>query len=150
MNGGMGCVSSTPSPHLDANEQPELASLRQFQSTASQEYNESWTFLDLCDADKKVSKKDKTIFWETVGSAFYGGSKECWEALDVALRKTEDIAFAREILNACGLKVCHKNALVCFDELGFLYTVPPFAAEKIGEEEEEEEEEDEEEASVPG
>ena len=142
----MGCVSSTPSPHLDANEQHELASLRQFQSTASQEYNESWTFLDLCDADKKVSKKDKTIFWETVGSAFYGGSKECWEALDVALRKTEDIAFAREILNACGLKVCHKNALVCFDELGFLYTVPPFAAEKIGEEEEE----DEEEASVPG
>ena len=149
----MGCVSSTPSPHLDANEQHELASLRQFQSTASQEYNESWTFLDLCDADKKVSKKDKTIFWETVGSAFYGGSKECWEALDVALRKTEDIAFAREILNACGLKVCHKNALVCFDELGFLYTVPPFAAEKIGEEEEEEDEEDEEdeeEASVPG
>ena len=145
----MGCVSSTPSPHLDANEQHELASLRQFQSTASQEYNESWTFLDLCDADKKVSKKDKTIFWETVGSAFYGGSKECWEALDVALRKTEDIAFAREILNACGLKVCHKNALVCFDELGFLYTVPPFAAEKIGEEEEEDEE-DEEEASVPG
>ena len=146
----MGCVSSTPSPHLDANEQHELASLRQFQSTASQEYNESWTFLDLCDADKKVSKKDKTIFWETVGSAFYGGSKECWEALDVALRKTEDIAFAREILNACGLKVCHKNALVCFDELGFLYTVPPFAAEKIVEEEEEEDEEDEEEASVPG
>ena len=146
----MGCVSSTPSPHLDANEQHELASLRQFQSTASQEYNESWTFLDLCDADKKVSKKDKTIFWETVGSAFYGGSKECWEALDVALRKTEDIAFAREILNACGLKVCNKNALVCFDELGFLYTVPPFAAEKIGEEEEEEDEEDEEEASVPG
>jgi len=146
----MGCVSSTPSPHLDANEHHELASLRQFQSTASQEYNESWTFLDLCDADKKVSKKDKTIFWETVGSAFYGGSKECWEALDVALRKTEDIAFAREILNACGLKVCHKNALVCFDELGFLYTVPPFAAEKIGEEEEEEDEEDEEEASVPG
>ncbi len=145
----MGCVSSTPSPDLDANEQHELASLRQFQSTASQEYNESWTFLDLCDADKKVSKKDKTIFWETVGSAFYGGSKECWEALDVALRKTEDIAFAREILNACGLKVCHKNALVCFDELGFLYTVPPFAAEKIGEEEEEEDEE-EEEASVPG
>ncbi len=142
----MGCVSSTPSPDLDANEQHELASLRQFQSTASQEYNESWTFLDLCDADKKVSKKDKTIFWETVGSAFYGGSKECWEALDVALRKTEDIAFAREILNACGLKVCHKNALVCFDELGFLYTVPPFAAEKIGEEDEE----DEEEASVPG
>ena len=143
----MGCVSSTPSPELDANEQHELASLRQFQSTASQEYNESWTFLDLCDADKKVSKKDKTIFWETVGSAFYGGSKECWEALDVALRKTEDIAFAREILNACGLKVCHKNALVCFDELGFLYTIPPYAAGKIGEEEEEEEEE---EASVPG
>ena len=144
----MGCVSSTPSPDLDANEQHELTSLRQFQSTASQEYNESWTFLDLCDADKKVSKKDKTIFWETVGSAFYGGSKECWEALDVALRKTEDIAFAREILNACGLKVCHKNALVCFDELGFLYTIPPYAAGKIGEEEEEEEEEEE--ASVPG
>ncbi len=145
----MGCVSSAHSPELDANEQHELASLRQFQSTASQEYNESWTFLDLCDADKKVSKKDKTIFWETIGSAFYGGSKECWEALDVALRKTEDIAFAREILNACGLKVCHKNALVCFDELGFLYTVPPFAAEKIGEEDEEEDE-DEDEASVPG
>ena len=148
MNGGMGCVSSTPSPDLDANEQHELPSLRQFQSTASQEYNESWTFLDLCDADKKVSKKDKTIFWETVGSAFYGGSEECWEALDVALRKTEDIAFAREILNACGLKVCHKNALVCFDELGFLYTIPPYAAGKIGEEEQEEEEEEE--ASVPG
>ena len=144
----MGCVSSTPSPDLDANEQHELASLRQFQSTGSQEYNESWTFLDLCDADKKVSKKDKTIFWETVGSAFYGGSKECWEALDVALRKTEDIAFAREILNACGLKVCHKNALVCFDELGFLYTIPPYAAGKIGEGEQEEEEEEE--ASVPG
>ena len=109
----MGCVSSTPSPELDANEQHELASLRQFQSTASQEHNDSWTFKELDDVDKKVSKKDITAFWETIGSAFYGGSKECWEALDVALRKTEDIAFAREILNACGLKVCHKNALVC-------------------------------------
>ena len=145
----MGCVSSTPSPELDANEQHELASLRQFQSTASQEYNDSWTFKELDDVDKKVSKKDITAFWETIGSAFYGGSKECWEALDVALRKTEDIAFAREILNACGLKVCHKNALVCFDELGFLYTIPPYAAGKIGEEEQEEEEE-EEEPSVPG
>ena len=66
----------------------------------------------------------------------------------MALRKTEDIAFAREILNACGLKVCHKNALVCFDELGFLYTIPPYAAGKIGEGEQEEEEEEE--ASVPG
>ena len=68
----MGCVSSTPSPELDANEQHELASLRQFQSTASQEYNDSWTLLELNDVDKKVSKKDITAFWETIGSAFYG------------------------------------------------------------------------------
>ena len=44
--------------------------------------------------------------------------KECWEALDVALGKTEDIAFARDF-ERVRLESVSKNALVCFDELGF-------------------------------
>ena len=75
------------------------------------------------EADER--KKKATIFWETIHA--YGGAKDCWTALEVALTKTEDIALAREILNASGMKVCHKNALACFDERGFLYSIPRYA-----------------------
>ena len=58
-------------------------------------------FWIVMDGREKSEQKDKPSF----GKPFTPSTavpKECWEALDVALRKTEDIAFAREILNASG------------------------------------------------
>ena len=142
----MGCVfsssssSSNPDDSALEDEQHELTARRQFQSVSSQEYNRTWTFrntdpIEDDDGDEADERKKKaTIFWETIHA--YGGAKDCWTALEVALTKTEDIAFAREILNASGMKVCHKNALACFDERGFLYSIPRYAlavkAVKVG------------------
>jgi len=103
-------------------------------SLRGKEYNDSWTFLTVGDDDgarrdedyEEEQSKKATIFWETISA--YGGSKDCWIALNVALTKTDDVAFAREILNAAGVKVCHKHALACFDERGFLYSIPKYAA----------------------
>src|SRR6056300_76289 len=102
----MGCVfsssssSSNPDDSALEDEQHELTARRQFQSVSSQEYNRTWTFrntdpIEDDDGDEADERKKKaTIFWETIHA--YGGAKDCWTALEVALTKTEDIALARE------------------------------------------------------
>lgn len=137
----MGCVSSTlassnsnSSSLQDPDELHEREARRQFTSLRGKEYDDSWTFLTVGDEDgarrdeehEEEQRKKATIFWETISA--YGGSKDCWIALHVALTKTDDVAFAREILKAAGVKVCHKHALACFDERGFLYSIPKYAA----------------------
>jgi len=138
----MGCVSSTLASSnsnssflQDPDELHEREARRQFTSLRGKEYDDSWTFLTvvgdedgtrLRDEEEEEERKKATIFWETISA--YGGSKEVWTALEVALTKTDDVAFAREILNAAGVKVCHKHALACFDERGFLYSIPKYAA----------------------
>jgi hypothetical protein len=139
----MGCVSSTLASSnsnssflQDPDELHEREARRQFTSLRGKEYDDSWTFLTVVgdedgarlrdEEEEEEERKKATIFWETISA--YGGSKEVWTALEMALTKTDDVAFAREILNAAGVKVCHKHALACFDERGFLYSIPKYAA----------------------
>ena len=145
----MGCVSSTLASSnsnssflQDPDELHEREARRQFTSLRGKEYDDSWTFLTVVvDEDGtrrrdevEEEKKKATIFWETISA--YGGSKEVWSALEVALTKTDDVALAREILNAAGVILCQKHALACFDERGFLYSIPKYAAVKRGHEKE--------------
>ncbi|RAL50320.1 unnamed protein product [Cuscuta campestris] len=65
-------------------------------------------------------------FWDT--APHYGGQKEIWDALKVAIEAIEEknITQAQAIVNSAGIIVDVSDMTVCYDERGAKYELPKY------------------------
>ena len=69
--------------------------------------------------------KERREFWETHGTATYGGIKEIWNALQKACESLldGDIVTANSVIKTAGIILIDSNVTLCYDKSGSSYEV---------------------------